>query len=204
MINKKLLKILFAVCGLSILVCIVVGIFTRKSYVDDIEQRQYMNGGYRIESIPLGSDDVYEDERIRSFEELENQAEVIVRVRVNKDERREFNMNLTITNVEVVEVYKGDVEEENIYVIEPIYYYSEGDYIFSQLYYWMNEEDEYILYLDKIKDMHLGKQEYIYNPTTLHLSKYNTDKDDDIVNTPGYYYRYYEFRQNVMDKYSTD
>ncbi len=59
-----------------------------------------------------------------TLKRLEKQAEVIVRVRVNKDERREFNMNLTITNVEVMEVYKGDVEEENIYVIEPIFFLS--------------------------------------------------------------------------------
>lgn len=30
-----------------------------------------------------------------TLKRLEKQAEVIVRVRVNKDERREFNMNLT-------------------------------------------------------------------------------------------------------------
>lgn len=199
--NKTVLKIA-AITGVIITVAtIVVAIVTKLSFVNNVDQRIYMNGNYRVSLMP-DLNEVFLDNQIKNMENLEEVSDVIVRVKVDLEEERKFNSDMTITNVKIVEVYKGNVEEDDIYIIEPVYYFTSGDYIIStQGYYWMNDEDEYILFLEKVKDAHFGEQEYIYLPTTTLYSKYNMNKADDLEHAAKGHKIYQEIYEAVCEKY---
>lgn len=90
------------------------------------------------------------------FQELEKESDTIVRVSGAKNRAMKFE-NL-LTELEVKEVYKGDVNSDKIWVYEPlnITVYPESNYIYLQWCYNLMEEDEdYILFL-KFREMPEG------------------------------------------------
>ena len=202
MSNIKILKIALFVTIAILIVSVLIGIVTRNSFIDNLEQREYMNGNYEIQIAP-DLNNVYYSGNVDNVNDIEEISDVIIKAKVKSNVDRNYNSGMTITNVDVLEIYKGEIGTEEIYIIEPICYLSEPGFISSVMgYYWMNDNDEYILFLDKCEDVHLGGYDDIYIFTTIQYSKFNLSIPDDMKNAqvqyPIYDKLYEEIKQGYM------
>ncbi|MBO5425229.1 MAG: hypothetical protein J6A25_06930 [Lachnospiraceae bacterium] len=204
MTNRLYCKISMAFVCIVLIVVFCLSFAVRKSFINDLEQRQYMNNNYPVEHH-ADLNGAYYSGDIREVSTLEEISDVIVRVSVNKEIPRNYNMEMTITNVDVLEIYKGNIATEDIYVAEPICYVNEGDFVGAMIgYYWMEEETEYILFLNRVQDVHLGEYDDIYINSTLMYSKYNTKEPNDLDTVPGGHYFYDELWKKVMAVYGSN
>lgn len=180
-------KLIIILSLLVILAAVAVGIVTKNSYYDDMSQWEYIdNENIKVVLAPI-LNDVYTDYTISNAKNLEETVDVIVRVSVKRDAERKRVDSNTVSTVDVVEVYKGEVETDTISVFEPIYYFPEGDYVMStEGYYWMRADNEYILFLRQLEDVNFGQHKLIYLPTTARYSKYNVAAADDLKETGMY------------------
>lgn len=196
--NKRQKIILICFASIVMVVVVIIGLVTRNSMVDDLSQSQYIDKDIMLQVWPEYNG-VFKDDEIKTFDDLKESAEIIVKVKVDPDNKRTYFSDMTVSTVDVIQVYKGNIEDASISVIEPIFYYTEGNYIASiEEYYWMREDTEYILFLKKLKDAHIGKHQMIYLPTTGRYSKYNINASDDLQGGATGYYKYIEFRDIVL------
>ncbi len=201
MSNKKILKIVLFVTIAVLFASVIIGIITRNSFIDNLEQRKYMNGSYEIQIAP-DLNNVYYSGYVDNIDDIEEISDVIIRAKVKSNTDRKYNSGMTITNLDVLEIYKGEIETEDIYIIEPICYLNEAGFISSIMgYYWMNDNDEYILFLDKHKDAHLGDYDDIYIFTTIQYSKFNLSVPDDMKNAQVQYPIYDKLYEEIKQEY---
>lgn len=193
-------KTIICIMAVILIIAIAVGLITRFSYVDDLSQMEYMDNDEKRTELIAELNGVYIDDKIDSIEDLVETADVIVKVTVSPDYDRVYNTDMTISYVDIIDIYKGDIEGKTASVIEPIFYFADGDYIASiNGYSWMKEEEEYILFLTKLKDAHLGNDEYIYIPTTARYSKYSINSPDDLTKSILGYSKYISLRDEVLN-----
>jgi hypothetical protein len=173
---------------ISIGVMTVMGLQTRKSFVDDVEIGNYLNQEELKFSIRDDVSDITQSfvdmESIKSVEDLEEVSPIIVKVKVNKEASRKMYSDDTLTTVEVLEVMKGQVDKKEILVFEPIdINHLEGaDYVNStDGYNWMNDDEEYILYLRPLKAANYSKDKIVYLPTTTLFSKYSNSQKSPVL-----------------------
>ncbi|MFD2368746.1 hypothetical protein ACFSO0_01840 [Brevibacillus sp. GCM10020057] len=146
-------KFYFAATGIVLLFCATIGIFTRFSYQArmDIGNHFSQTAGY---VLSLDDEEEYAnqyfDNNIKSFEELENKSDLIVRVKPTSD-RTLYNQAI-LSKVQVLQVYKKQNvrTEDFIYIFEPNYFHSRQ---YNALYGYniMTPDGEYIFFLKKIK-----------------------------------------------------
>ena len=113
---------------------------------------------------------------ISKLEQLEKISPIIVKVKVDDSASREMYEETTLTKVIIKEVFKGELDQNSIYVFEPFDCYNEDNllYLYSlDGYNIMNKNSEYILFLREIKDSNYTSDDSIYMPTTTLLSKYS-------------------------------
>ncbi|MDR2834195.1 MAG: hypothetical protein LBV67_10815 [Streptococcaceae bacterium] len=165
-----------------------MGLQTRKSFVDDVEIGNYLNQEELKFSIRDDVSDITQSfvdmESIKSVEDLEEVSPIIVKVKVNKEASRKMYSDDTLTTVEVLEVMKGQVDKKEILVFEPIdINHLEGaDYVNStDGYNWMNDDEEYILYLRPLKAANYSKDKIVYLPTTTLFSKYSNSQKSPVL-----------------------
>ncbi|SKA92217.1 hypothetical protein SAMN05428976_11912 [Clostridium sp. USBA 49] len=181
--NKK--NIAFAIIFVGVFVSmIVLGILTRKSYVNDIDVNRYINDESMNLSISTYQEDItkvftkFED--LNSIEDLEKVSPIIVRAQVDSQTSRNRYYLTTLTTVKVVKVYKGDINSDLISIFEPIdiVNITDANDIVDSLdgYNWMKEDKEYILFLRPLKDSHYTDGDTVYLPTSTILSKYQIDE----------------------------
>ena len=201
MSTKLVLRLAFSSCILTFIFSICVGIITKKSYVDNLDQRKYMIDDYIIHRI-VAIDEEYYCGDITEISDIEDISDTIVKVRIDSNNDRIYKKNNTLTLADIVEVYKGDIDTESIYIIEPIYYFQAGDCIMCyEGYYWMYDEDEYILFLNKQKDPNLCEHDDVFVLTTTNYSKYNITTDTKTDNSQKYSTIYNELYKSVLEKY---
>jgi hypothetical protein len=182
------------------MVMIAAALVTRGSFVDDISQKSYIDSDEKEIKENLDLNDAFKFRDVDYLSELIESADAIVKVKVNADSERNFFADNTISEVSVMDVYKGNIEDESISVIEPVYYWAEGDVILAtEGYYWMREGQEYILFLQELEDAHLGNHKMIYLPTSTKFSKYNIKEADDLETSSNRYVLYSRMREQVLD-----
>lgn len=181
--NKK--NIAFTIIFMSVFVSmIVLGILTRRSYVNDIDANRYFNDKSINLSISTYEEDItkvfIKFENLNSMRDLEKVSPIIVRVQVDSQAPRNRYYLTTLTTVKIIKVYKGDINEELISIFEPIdvINMTDTDNMVGSLdgYNWMNKDKEYILFLRPLKDSHYGHGDIVYLPTSTILSKYQIDE----------------------------
>lgn len=143
----------YSAMGIVLLLCIVVGIFTRFSYRAPLAIGNHFSqtADYFV-SVDQEEEfaNHYFDNHIKSYEELEKKADLIVRVRPTSD-RTLYNQAI-LSQVEVLQVYKKQNVRtaDFLYIFEPNFFH--GDQYYSLYGYQMMLPDtEYILFLTKIK-----------------------------------------------------
>lgn len=146
-------KFYYAAIGIILLFCVAVGIFTRFSYQTrlDIGKNFSQTAGY---FLSLDDEEEYSnqffDNNIKTYQELENKSDLIVRVKPTSD-RTLYNQAI-LSKVQVLQVYKKQNvrTEDFIYIFEPNYFHSDQ---YNALYGYniMIPDGEYIFFLKKIK-----------------------------------------------------
>lgn len=174
---KNILLVIIFILFLSV----YMAVKTKLSYINDVDINKCINEINTKLYISSYEEDITEvftlNESVIEVSDLENISPIIVKVKVNPiKERRRFYL-CTLTNVEVIEVYNGEVDENNIDIFEPIdisINKENGEIIVDSLdgYNWMKESKEYILFLRPLKDSNYSNNESVYLPTTTLLSKY--------------------------------
>lgn len=194
---NKIIKMLTVASVCAGFIC--AGI-TRFSYVDDVDQRQFANDPTIKVEENIDINGVYADDLVYKYQELLDNSEVIVKVHRDKDAKAEVNSGATITKVKVLDTIKGDVDDKYIYVLEPIYYFREGDYMLSMNHYkLMSDDSDYILFLNKYNSFNVCESPYLYIHTTTSTSKYNVNLADDVDKTRDDYWKYCKFREQLFE-----
>lgn len=187
-----------------LIITIIIGIITRQSFEDNISQKPYIDNDEIKVMITHEYNDVYKDYMIKTLSDVESLSDVIVKVSVDESSARDYFSDMTISRVKVEKVYKGDISENEINVIEPIYYWYndvEGFIMSMDGYYWMRQENEYILFMNELDDLCIGEDDKIYIPTTSLFSKYNVNCSDDLAeNAEGYNKLYYKMYKDFWDE----
>lgn len=183
--NKNKIRIIIClVIGVTLIGSCIYGINTRRGWKDDVQLRDYISKP----NLKIGFTDIQEGnvlkepEEVNTFKGLYDLADVIVRVRVNKNGRRERYAYSIVSEAEVIETYKGSVDEKIIDIIEPSeIHYSDRNEVTSVMGYTLMEDDsEYIMFLFKRPYKGYGKKD-VYTPTTATLSKYKYDATTDSI-----------------------
>lgn len=185
---------------LLILVCaFIIAILTRLSYEDDLNQEQYFNDPSVKVCEDFDINEIYLDSYIKCCDDLFENSDVIVLV--NKESDSIFNSGSTISKVKVKNVYKGEIGEDYIYIIEPIYYFKDGNYILSvNNYQNMKNNNEYVIFLKKYESCNICDSKYIYTFTTSVTSKYNIESAVDLNKTHREYMQYEKFREYILEQ----
>ena len=174
--NKRIAFVFFIGITIS---GILFGYITKCSYKDDLDMTPFVEKYDELcdeSSVQDDPNNCFLDEQITDVESLVSLSDVCVKVKV-EDKKRIYNAGMTLTSVRVLGCYKGECEDV-IEIAEPVYVlrYLSPVRVYSILgYRWMEEGMEYILFLRKLKNVALSKNEYIYLPSTAMLSKYCVD-----------------------------
>ncbi len=149
----KRTTIYFAILFCVVLLCCGIGIIVRNTYVgytsfEQMENKENLQKYY----VQLTE----EDDRfatIENYDDLKGRADVIAKVSAT-DKRRMFPHTTTLTEVVVVETYKGKIESgQSIFIYEPaVFSYSVSkSYRSGGGYQMMKQGEEYIVFLQKLK-----------------------------------------------------
>ena len=147
------------------MICMVIALLFRFQY--EKKSNGYMNLQVLEEKEDIGVckvmneeevvEEVYDHTDVTTFDALQTQADVIVKVRVQEGVERQMSTPLaTKTKVSVEAVYKGDISKNNgIWIYEPavfLYDKSQGYYFYETMngYQIMQKGQEYIVFLQKL------------------------------------------------------
>ncbi len=197
---------------LVLLYAIYLGIGVRSTWEDDTDFREQLTSYNML----VSSSDTEEDisfllpEQVNSFEKLCKKADIVARVKMNSKSNRTSYTQCVLSEVEILEVYQGQVSSENIFVFEPSYVKEDTIYTVGS-YLPMEDGKEYIMFLRKIDCGLYQGQDAIYLPTTTGLSKYQCEerkmtgnvyplKEDRTAD----YKKCYNFDAVIMDKQLKD
>ncbi|WP_129595701.1 hypothetical protein [Anaerophilus nitritogenes] len=160
-------------------ICCVIGILTRQSFYTDVDAKHLFKEieDFKIdlaENSPLSK--IYFEDNIDNLAQLKEKADLIVKVSVT-DNRKIFNLAL-LSNVNVLDIYKGKniKENDNIYIYEP---FSLGINTceIENGYIPIKKDEEYIFFLKHLKIpngyKYKGKEKITYIPVSTIFSKYN-------------------------------
>lgn len=164
---------------------VVLGVLTRRSYINDININSYINDKNINFSTSKYEEDItkvftkFED--LSTLEDLEEVSPIIVKVKVESELPRNRYYLTTLTTVRILEVLKGDINKDLISIFEPIDVTNiiDSNDVVTSLdgYNWLKEGNEYILFLRSLKDSHYSHDSVVYLPTTTILSKYGINRD---------------------------
>lgn len=149
---------------LVLLYAIYLGIGVRSTWEDDTDFREQLTSYNML----VSSSDTEEDisfllpEQVNSFEKLCKKADIVARVKMNSKSNRTSYTQCVLSEVEILEVYQGQVSSENIFVFEPSYVKEDTIYTVGS-YLPMEDGKEYIMFLRKlIVDCIRGRMLYIF------------------------------------------
>ena len=175
------------------------GFQTKQSFIDDVNVRDAINQKNIHVEISSYNPDITEafvdTDNINGLSYLEAASPFIVKVKVNPNLKRELYYFCSLTYVDVLEVYKGDIKDKTLAVFEPMFFQNVDNqtHIYSlDGYNYMNEQDEYILFLKRSEDSHYSTFDYVYLPTTTIYSKYNISSNQEFSILPNSDYITYD------------
>jgi len=180
-VMTKNTKIFIMVLACITMLCLIIGIVTRNSYVGYRTFKEMAETENLQEySVQLSDAKEYDyfAASVENYEDLEKISDVIVKISVT-NERKLFPHTTTKTKVIVEEVWKGEVQTgQPIFIYEPAHF----SYIVSKSfesiggYQLMEEGKEYYLFLQNLnapEGYSLSKKEKnSYLPSTASFSKF--------------------------------
>lgn len=235
----KQTKYYLALVGLIILCMIPIGIWNRTKFygtsdLNVLEKEQNLDEYQVMLSsimVPSDMEEVYLHKKEWKLEELEKNAQVIAKVRVDTKKERVMNrVDLTKTPLIVEEVYKGDIKEQdeiNVYEYAEYYCDEKANYYMYESeggYQIMNCDQDYYVFLQELphKDTYCRTKEEknsymfynsLYSKIPVKEQKidlleqgkeyiYKEIKQEEILTTnPKVLKRYLELREKVKEIY---
>ena len=180
-------KIYFVAMLCIVVLCLVLGIATRNSYIGyssfaQMEEEENLQG-YPVQISDAGEYGEFAAP-IDHYSSLEEASDLIAKVSAT-NERKMFPYTATKTKVIVEEVWKGDAEiGQPVFIYEPVNFsYSVSKtYHSTGGYQIMEEGKEYYVFLQKLKTAEgykMSDQEKdTYLPSTASYSKYPVQEGD--------------------------
>jgi len=167
---------------LSVILCVIVGRCTAKSYIDNVDLNEYLsNPELKVVYCGVGYDEdtnkgFIDGEKVEDIQDLESGSSIIVKVRLNESYERQLYYECVISQVEIEEVYKGDLKTgDKINLFEPADCYTNRAIYCTAGYSLMQNDCEYILFLKSLKNTFFGEDDYVYAPSSTTYSKYLYD-----------------------------
>lgn len=174
----KRTTIYFVIILCVVLLCSCIGIIIRNTYVGYTSFEQMENKENLQEYYVRVTEEDDQFVAIEKYDDLEGTADVIAKVSAT-DKRRMFPHTTTLTEVVVVETYKGKIESgQSIFIYElAVFSYSVSkSYRSSGGYQMMKQGEEYIVFLQKLKTAKgykmSEKEKNTFLPTTALFSKF--------------------------------
>lgn len=174
--NKVIVKGISAVLGIAV-VGLVAGLVTRRTFVDNTDLETFVSADPIVEycdmnyaeDASLGLVDGYS---VESVGDLMADGETVVKVYLKDTWHRELYQECVLSQVEVKQVYQGDVKPgDDILVFEPVT--CGGNFMdCTDGYTLMQEGQEYVLFLKRLKNAGYGDDEYVYIPGCLTYGKF--------------------------------
>ena len=179
------------ILSVILVACIALSIMngqrTKESYINNVELKDYLSKkDLRVQYIPYFSDtqfreDLPDIETIHRFQDVEATSDIVVKARLKDNFDRKMYHDCILSQAEILEVYRGDLKKnDSIYVFEHAGYFDDDIVLSLDGYNMMQESEEYILFLKRLKNSHFGEEgkKYVYVPSTTTFSKYKCSDDN--------------------------
>lgn len=167
----------------AIMIAGIYGAYIKNSFQDDVEYEEYLKTkDLKVQFHPYPYDENYDmyggREKIYNFSDLQKEADVIVKLRLNPDFQRKIFRECIFSEADILKCYRGKIKEgEKIHLFEPVNCTGFGNPMLSEEGYSpMIENEEYIMFLKKVKNSYFSKDQYVYLPVSLTYGKYKADK----------------------------
>lgn len=196
--------------------CALVGRATAKSYLDNVELKDYLsNPELKIGYFGKGYDkdtsrDFIDPETINSVEDLASNNTVIVKAELNSTYQRKLYYECVLSEINIITVYQGSVKEgDSLSIFEPANCTLKNQLLCTDGYSMMQEGQEYILFLKPMKNTYFGKSKYVYTPTTTTFSKYPVNNakpkllTQEELEEPSHMYNYNEIKDTEIYLYDS-
>lgn len=181
---KKLGKIYRRFFLVSLAVCIIIGIFTKKSYIKDTDVNSLDKYSKSLIYTSKSYKSDYFINDINTFDQLDNESDYVLKVKSTKD--RKYVNKALLTKCEVIKSYKKKIDKAYIYIYEPVDVSIKYELFISLWgYNFMKPENEYIVFLKDLKlpqgykASHIEKLSFMY--TNPEISKFNCGNEENTV-----------------------
>lgn len=170
MTRKKKVFLIMSIMS-TIFVSIIYGLSISKSWENNVElSGKYFDRNYSIVTGNINNNDFFEPHDISTFKNLYLSSDIVAGISVSDKLKRIKYTECILSQVKVLDIFKGKVDTDTIKVFEPCYF-DENNMITVSGYNLMKNGKKYILFLKKVKCSIYGTK-YIYIPTSTLLSKY--------------------------------
>lgn len=182
---EKIIKVSAVILLILIVAAAVLfGQHTKKSFINNVDFNSYINNPevkVMYDYYPFDKDyDIYGDgSGVETYEDLESQADVVIKGRLDADAKREIYVECVLSHMEVDECYKGNLGSgDQISIFEPINCTGIKDCLLcAEGYAPMTENTEYIMYLRRVKNSLFGSDKYIYIPASIRYGKFKANRE---------------------------
>lgn len=187
--KKLLVFLLIVLFAITLNKAITSGKENKNSYINDVNFSSYLdNSELKVWYIPYPFDEDYdiygEGNNVQSLSDLDKVSAVIVKARLNPEFIRQIYYECVLSEIEILEVYKGDLEVGGkINIFEPVNCTFKTTMISPHGYIPMQSNEEYLLFLMPLKNSLFGEADYVYLPSTITYSKYKFDNSEPRIFT---------------------
>lgn len=138
---------------LIIILCVIIGRITARSYVDNVELQQYLsNSEVTVAYCGMGYDAVtnrgyLDNEEIQCVDDLLTTDAVAVKVKLNENFQRKIYYECILSKVDIIKCYQGNLKEgDSIHIFEPVDCSFADQMLCTDGYSLMQENKEYIIF----------------------------------------------------------
>ncbi|MGN0393982.1 MAG: hypothetical protein ACI4EF_01340 [Coprococcus sp.] len=177
--SKKIKVVVTASFVISIVLAVIYGRITAKSFVDDTNLDDYLsNENLIIEYCDIGYDEntnvgFVDGEKVNDIDDLIEADTVVVKAHLNKAYERQIYYECVLSEIEITQVYRGDYKEGDILLyFEPVDCICDEYMDCTDGYSLMQEDKEYVLFLKPLKNAGYGESEYVFAPVSTTYGKF--------------------------------
>lgn len=187
--RERLVLILFLVVLIVFIVAIILGVYTKKSFVNDIYNNHYFEDKKIIlstyeQKFEEGKDELVNYEDISSVNDLINKSDCVLKIKLIDEDKRKNCATSMLSKVQIIKVYKGKLlKKQNIMLLEFIEP-TKTRILSVDGYNAIKSGKEYIVFLKEYKNRHYTiehnpkekmKTDSVYVPISPILGKYPVD-----------------------------
>ena len=143
----KLRKFIWLIIIIILLGNFILAFNISQSFIENTDINLHINNkDISYESVEYEEDitkSFIKNEDIANLDQLEKISPIIVKAKVDDSAKREIYEGTTLTKVIIKEVFKGDLNQDSMYVFEPFEWYNEDNlsYLYSLDGYKIMNED---------------------------------------------------------------